>query len=103
MNAADTNVYVYALDAGEPAKQAKAVDLFDQLMQQPSDTVLVWQVAAEFLNQLRKWEAQGRLATAAVEAAFQRSRAHVHPANSDRGRVSNLLRSSFPLQPVALG
>jgi predicted nucleic acid-binding protein len=31
MNAVDTNVYVYALDADEPVKQAKAVDLFDQL------------------------------------------------------------------------
>ena len=35
MNAVDTNVYVYALDADEPAKQAKAVELFDRLMQPP--------------------------------------------------------------------
>jgi len=27
MNAADTNVYVYALDADEPVKQAKALNL----------------------------------------------------------------------------
>ena len=27
MNAADTNVYVYALDADEPVKQAKALSL----------------------------------------------------------------------------
>src|SRR5438874_2446936 len=32
MNAIDTNVYVYAVDADEPVKQAKAVDLFDRLM-----------------------------------------------------------------------
>jgi len=75
MNAGDTNVYVYALDADEPAKQSKAVDLFDRLMQQPADTVLVWQVAGEFLNQLRKWEPQGRLTSAAAEAAFHRFRA----------------------------
>src|SRR5438128_241720 len=75
MNAVDTNVYVYALDADEAAKQAKAIELFDRLTLQRADTVLVWQVAGEFLNQLRKWESQGRLTPAEVEAAFQRARA----------------------------
>lgn len=75
MNAVDTNVYVYALDADEPAKQAKAMELFERLLLQPADTVLVWQVAGEFLRQLRKWESQGRLASAATEAAFHRFRA----------------------------
>jgi predicted nucleic acid-binding protein len=74
MNAVDTNVYVYALDADEPAKQSKALELLDRLMQQRTDAILVWQVAGEFLNQLRKWESQGRLTSAAVEAAFQRFR-----------------------------
>jgi len=99
MNAADTNVYVYALDAGEPAKQAKAVDLFDQLMQLPSDTVLIWQVAAEFLNQLRKWETQGRLATAAIEGAFQRSRAMfaLRIPTEAVFQISSDLRSRFSL------
>src|SRR5262245_52807509 len=73
MNAVDTNVYVYSLDADEAAKQAKAVELFDRLMLHRADTVLIWQVAAEFLNQLRKWESQGRLTPTEVEAAFQRS------------------------------
>src|SRR5476651_1550624 len=72
MNAVDTNVYVHALAADEPAKQAKAVELFDRLMLQPADTVLVWQVAGEFLRQLRTWESQGRLSSAATEAAFHR-------------------------------
>jgi predicted nucleic acid-binding protein len=70
MNAVDTNVYVYALDADEPVKQAKALDLFDHLLSRPAETVLIWQVAAEFLGQLRKWEAQGRLTAAGVETAF---------------------------------
>jgi hypothetical protein len=35
----DTNIYVYALDADEPVKQAKAVELFDRLVLQPADTV----------------------------------------------------------------
>lgn len=75
MNAVDTNVYVYALDADETAKQAKALELLDQLALNRSDTILVWQVASEFLNQLRKWETQGRLTAAEVEAAFRRARA----------------------------
>src|SRR6266852_3767064 len=75
MNAVDTNVYVYSLDADEAAKQAKALELFDRLALQRADTVLIWQVAGEFLNQLRRWESKGRLTSAAVEAAFQRVRA----------------------------
>jgi predicted nucleic acid-binding protein len=75
MNAVDTNVYVYALDAGEPAKQAKALELLDRLMQNRDETVIVWQVAGEFLAQLRKWQSQGRLMPAEVEAAFHRARA----------------------------
>jgi len=68
-------------------------------MQQPSDTVLVWQVAAEFLNQLRKWETQGRLATAAVEAAFQRSRVMftLRIPTEAVFQISSDLRSRFSL------
>jgi predicted nucleic acid-binding protein len=66
MNAVDTNVYVYALDADEPAKQAKAIDLLDRLALKPNDSVIVWQVASEFLGQLRRCESKGRLASAAV-------------------------------------
>jgi predicted nucleic acid-binding protein len=75
MNAADTNVYVYALDADEPAKQAKAVELFDRLMLQPAETALLWQVASELLGQLRKWESKGQFTAAEVESAFGRFRA----------------------------
>ena len=72
MNAADTNVYVYALDADEPVKQAKALELFDRLMLQAADTVLIWQVAGEFLNQLRRWESKGKLTPEEVQATFRR-------------------------------
>jgi predicted nucleic acid-binding protein len=75
MNAVDTNVYVYALDADEPAKQAKAIELLGRLALKRVDSVIVWQVANEFLGQLRKWESKGQLTSAAVEAAFQRFRA----------------------------
>jgi len=99
MNAADTNVYVYALDADEPAKQAKALALFDQLIQERTDTVLIWQVAAEFLNQLRKWESKGRLAPAAVDAAFQRFRPMfaLRTPTEVVFQISSDLRSRFSL------
>lgn len=74
MNAADTNVFVYALDADEAVKQAKAVDLLDRLAKQPDQAVLLWQVASEFLNQLRSWEHKGKIATTDVESAFRHVR-----------------------------
>ena len=71
MNAVDTNVFVYALDDSEPAKQAKARELLDRLVQPPIDTVLPWQVAGELLNCLRKWESADRITAADVEANFR--------------------------------
>ena len=70
MNAVDTNVFVYVLDADEPVKQAKAKELLKRLAQPPTDTVLPWQVASELLNNLRKREASGRILAAEVEAHF---------------------------------
>jgi predicted nucleic acid-binding protein len=71
MNAIDTNVLVYALDDTEPAKQAKAQELIDRLVQPPVETVLPWQVAGELLSCLRKWESAGRITAADVEAHFR--------------------------------
>jgi len=68
MNAVDTNVFVYAADDYEPVKQAKAVKLPDQLVQTPSETWLLWQVAGEFLSCMRRWESTGRISPADVEA-----------------------------------
>lgn len=71
MNAVDTNVFVYALDDSEPVKQAKAQQLLGRLVQQPAETLLLWQVAGELLNCLRKWESAGRITAADVEAHFR--------------------------------
>lgn len=68
MNAIDTNVFVYALDADEPVKQVKAIALLDQLTPDPSQTLLLWQVAGEFLSCLRRWESAGKIAAEDVEA-----------------------------------
>ena len=71
MNAVDTNVFVYALDDNEPDKRAKARELLDRFVQHSTATQLPWQVAAEFLGCLRKWESAGRITRADVEAHFQ--------------------------------
>ena len=46
MNAVDTNVYVYALDADEPVKQAKALELFDRLVPQSAAILAAFGLAA---------------------------------------------------------
>ena len=56
MNGVDTNVFVYSLDTNEPVKQAKAQDLLRRLQAGPVRTVLLWQVAGEILQQLRRWQ-----------------------------------------------
>jgi len=71
MNAVDTNVFVYALDADEPIKQAKAQDLFGRLALASDATVLPWQVAAELLSNLRKRETAGRITASEVESHFR--------------------------------
>jgi predicted nucleic acid-binding protein len=70
MNAVDTNVLVYAFDADEPVKQAKAQQLLDWLVPRRGETELLWQVAGEFLSILRKWQAAGRMSAEDVEANF---------------------------------
>lgn len=71
MNAIDTNVLVYALDADEPAKQAIAHALLGRLVGDPTETVLPWQVAGELLSCLRRWRSAGRIGPADVEAHFR--------------------------------
>jgi len=72
MNAVDTNVFVYAFDADEAVKRSKAEELLDGLTQQPGQAVLLWQVAGEFLSQLRRWESKGKLTPDEVKATFRR-------------------------------
>lgn len=61
MNAIDTNVFVYALDAAEPAKQAKAREFFRRVLTSNESILVPWQVAVELLARLRKWESAGRI------------------------------------------
>ena len=61
MNAIDTNVLVYLVDSHEPIKQKLAEDLLINLADIAMTPVLLWQVAAEFLNCMRRWEQGGRI------------------------------------------
>ncbi|MGH7135213.1 MAG: PIN domain-containing protein [Pirellulales bacterium] len=71
MNAIDTNVLAYAFDPADPGKQAKARQLLSELVGDPAESVLLWQVIVEFLAFLRKAEGQGRLTAEDVKARFQ--------------------------------
>ncbi len=67
MNAVDTNVLVYAFDADEPVKRDKARDLIAMLVQ-AGNSVLLWQVAGEFVAAMRKWESKGRVSADDVKS-----------------------------------
>ena len=71
MNAIDTNVFVYAFDADELIKQAKAHALLDRLVQKPLESVLLWQVGGELLSCLRKWELAKRITPTDAKAHFR--------------------------------
>lgn len=66
MHALDTNVLVYRLNRGDPIKQAQARELIRQLNLNPTPTVLLWQVLAEFMRYLWSWHDQNLIPTAAV-------------------------------------
>ncbi len=70
MNAVDTNVLVYFADADEPVKQQQASQLLAELCLPETDPLLLWQVAAEFLNCLRRWEFAGRISRAETLRLF---------------------------------
>lgn len=72
MIAVDTNVFVYAVDSDDPVKQGKALDLLAQLSSPQPAAVQLWQVACEFLGQLRRRMSQGLLSASQVESSFQR-------------------------------
>jgi predicted nucleic acid-binding protein len=71
MNAIDTNILIYGLDVSENVKRVKAQDLLNILMSQAGGTVLLWQVAVEFLAFLRKSESKGFLSAERAETSFR--------------------------------
>jgi predicted nucleic acid-binding protein len=61
MNAIDTNILVYWADSDGGKKRQIAVDLLKRLPQAAQPTVLLWQVAVEFLNCMRRFERLGKM------------------------------------------
>jgi predicted nucleic acid-binding protein len=72
MNAVDTNVLVYAVDSAEPVKSKIALDLLTSLASQGPPLVVPWQVAAEFLTCLRRWESAGKIGRQETQAYLSR-------------------------------
>ena len=58
MNAVDTNVLIYSIDALDAAKRRCAVDLIESLPE--TDTVIPWQVACEVAAVMRTMAASGK-------------------------------------------
>jgi predicted nucleic acid-binding protein len=71
MNAIDTNIVAYTFDATAPVKQAVARQLLSNLVLKPQETLLLWQVAVEFLACLRKAERRGLLTAEQVKVDFR--------------------------------
>jgi predicted nucleic acid-binding protein len=65
MNAVDTNVLIYSVDRRDLQKRTKARDLLRQLWLSRTPTLLLWQVAAEFLRWLRWCQDQGQMSPSA--------------------------------------
>lgn len=71
MNAVDTNVLVYLVDADEPAKQLQAHELLNRLAMETTETVLLWQAAVEFLACLHRWESRGKISRVQLTRYWQ--------------------------------
>lgn len=75
MNAVDTNVLVYGVDTSDPVKHAKAVTLLANAAVAVVETVLLWQVAGEFLQTLRRMESLRKLRQDELLQTFAKTRA----------------------------
>lgn len=76
MNAVDTNVLLYSIDANEPTKRLQAQQFLRQLHAGAEPAVLLWQVLGETAQQLRRWRDQGKLTPAEFTQHLQAFR---HP------------------------
>ena len=86
MTALDTNVLIYRLDSHDRIKQAKARALVRSLRPGPVPTVILWQVLAELMRQLRSWQDHGRLTRprAAELCGSDSQGLSTHPADAER-------------------
>ena len=78
MNGVDTNVLVYGVGQSDPVKHVKAVMLLASLVVSAAEAVLLWQVAGEFLQTLRRMECWG---SSVMMSCCKRLPRHVHPSD----------------------
>lgn len=64
MNAVDSNIFLYSIDTRVPTKQTKAAALLHRLAAGNAGTLLLWQVLAESIHQLKRWQNGGLLSEA---------------------------------------
>ncbi len=76
MNAVDTNILVYAVDADEPEK-CRTARAFLRELGQTEPPSLLWQVAGEFLACLRRWEDRRGFDAATTRRYFELITAHM--------------------------
>jgi predicted nucleic acid-binding protein len=66
MNAVDTNVLIYSIDARDPGKRRCALDLLESLPE--TETIIPWQVACEVAAVIRSMAMAGKFRGDYVEA-----------------------------------
>lgn len=66
MNAVDTNVLIYSIDAHDAGKRRRALELLESLPE--SETIIPWQVACEVAAVVRAMEIAGRFRGGVEEA-----------------------------------
>ncbi len=71
MNAIDTNILLYTIDTNEPIKRAKAIAFLDRLNRDSSSSVLLWQVAVEYLAVMRRWAQRGKFDPRKIERGLE--------------------------------
>ena len=86
MNAVDTNVLLYSLDASEPTKRPIAQALLRNLRASSEKTVLPWQVLCEATAQLRTWTAKKRISVKVATNYIQSFRG-IFPIKTPRAVV----------------
>ncbi|MBC8874942.1 MAG: PIN domain-containing protein [Planctomycetes bacterium] len=78
MKAVDTNILVYAVDEDEPVKRQEARGFLRQLGR-TEEPLLMWQVAAELLACLRRWEERRGFEARRTRRYFDLITSHMRP------------------------
>ncbi len=86
MNAVDTNILLYSLDASEPAKRVIAQDLLRELRSSSQRTILPWQVLCEATSQLRYWTTKQKISKETATNYIQTFRS-IFPIRTPRAVV----------------